>query len=284
MTALVGILAGLFGLAVGSFLNVCVHRLPRGKSVVSPRSACPACGREIAWFDNIPLLSYLFLRGKCRSCRAPISLRYPALELLTAAVFVWVYLFSLYGRFDLVLGWPIFFRLPRPLDFAFLPFLWYLGASLLCLTAIDIEHQIIPDRITYPLAALGLVLIAYLGLSSEVPIGKLALRVALGAAVGGGSLWLLGLLGRLALRKEAMGLGDVKLMAAAGIWLGWEMTLFAVFLGALSASAAALVLLLAGRQRMGQRLPFGPFLSLGIWVSLLYGWRLLYWYLAFYRS
>lgn len=283
MTVVVGILTGIFGLAVGSFLNVCVYRLPRGKSVISPRSACPSCGRELAWFENIPLLSYLFLRGKCRSCRVPISPRYPALELLTAGIFLWVYFFSLSGRFDLALGWPVFFRLPRPLDFAFLPFLWYLGASLLCLSAIDLEHQIIPDLITYPLAAFGLALIAWVGLGAGVAPGRLALRVAVGAAAGGGSLWLLGLLGRLALRKEAMGMGDVKLMAAAGIWLGWEMTLFAVFLGALSGAAAALVLLLAGRKQMGQRLPFGPFLSLGIWVSLLYGWRLLYWYLAFYR-
>jgi len=263
------VLFACLGLAVGSFLNVCIYRMPRGKSVVSPRSACPGCGRFIAWRDNIPLLSYLLLGGRCRFCRAPISFRYPLIEAATAGLFLWSY----------------FYVVPATVrELGFAVFSCYLAASLLALSVIDVEFQLIPNRITYPLAVVGVGLTAFWVLALGFPLGKMLLRAALGAVVGGGSLWLVGVLGKLALRKEAMGMGDVKLMAAAGIWLGWEMVLFAIFLGALAGALVSLVLLLLGLTRMGKRLPFGPFLSIGIWICFLYGWDILFWYLGLYRG
>ncbi|HOO77737.1 MAG TPA: prepilin peptidase [bacterium] len=270
MAIVIALIVLLAGLAAGSFLNVCIHRIPAGESVVAPRSHCPACSAKIAWFDNIPMLSYLILKGRCRSCGEPIPLRYPLVEVATAGLFAWSYLYLLFH------GVPLRY-LPLVL-----PFYWWFAASLLALSVIDIGHQIIPDRITLPLGLVGLGFVLFLAWLGSEPLPDVILRSLLGAAAGGGVLWLLGTLGKALLRKEAMGMGDVKLMAAAGIWLGWEMALFSIFLGAVAAAVAGLVLIALGRRGRQDRLPFGPFLSIGCWLGLLYGWRLVRWYLSLY--
>ena len=268
MTWLLAALVFAWGLAIGSFINVCVYRLPRGKSVVMPRSFCPGCGVPIKWHDNIPLLSFILLRARCRNCRAPISWRYPAAELLTALLFLWVHFHIFGGRQQLFL----------------VPFYWYFCASLVALSAIDLEHYIIPDRITYPLAAVGLFLAGLHPVRlGQGTIGGGLFRALLGLAVGGAALFLVRILGRAAFKKEAMGMGDVKLMAAVGAWQGWAPTLLAVFLGAVVAAVVGVALVAAKKARWQSNLPFGPYLALGSLVTLLYGSELLHWYLNFFR-
>ncbi len=258
----------LLGLAVGSFINVCAYRLPRGKSVVRPRSACPACSVPIRWYDNIPILSFVLLKGRCRNCGAGISRRYPAVELLTGVLFAWVYFYV--AAFSL-----------RPF---LIPFFWYFCASLVALSAIDIEHYIIPDRITYPLAAAGLALAAIyparLGGGSLLDGLRLS---ATGLVVGGGSLYLIRVLGRVLFKKEAMGMGDVKLLAAVGAWQGWPPALLAIFLAAAAASVVGVAMIAAKKARWQSKLPFGPYLALGALATLFYGPALLNWYLGLYR-
>ncbi len=261
-------IAFLFGLSVGSFANVIIYRLPEGKSIVLPRSYCPACRTPIAARDNIPLLGFLLLKGKCRHCRAAISPRYPLVELLMGLIFVAVYLLLSARGERLIL----------------FPFYWYFCFSLVALSLIDFKHYILPDLLTYPLLGAGFLLaVLYPGRLGPGEIGPELLRSLIGAAVGGGSLWLIGLLGKAAFRKEAMGLGDVKLMAAVGAWQGWGMALFAIFLGALAAALVGIALILLKKARWGARLPFGPYLALGSLLTLFFGSPLIAWYLGFYR-
>ncbi|MDP8235618.1 MAG: A24 family peptidase [Candidatus Erginobacter occultus] len=261
-------IAFLFGLSVGSFANVIVYRLPEGKSIVLPRSYCPDCRTPIAARDNIPLLGFLLLKGKCRYCRAAISPRYPLVELLMGLVFVAVYLLLSARGERLIL----------------FPFYWFFCFSLVVLSLIDFRHYILPDVLTYPLLGAGFLLaVLYPGRLGSGEIGPELLRSLIGAVVGGGSLWMIGLLGKAAFRKEAMGLGDVKLMAAVGAWQGWGMALFAVFLGALAAALVGISLILLKKARWGARLPFGPYLALGSLLTLFFGSPLIAWYLGFYR-
>ena len=257
-----------FGLSVGSFANVVIYRLPENKSIVLPRSYCPACREPIAAYDNIPLLGFLLLKGKCRHCRAAISPRYPLVELLMGLIFVAVYLLLSSRGERLIL----------------FPFYWFFCFSLVVLALIDFRHYILPDVLTYPLLGAGFLLAAlYPGRLGPGEIGPELLRSLIGAAAGGGSLWLIGQLGKAAFRKEAMGLGDVKLMAAVGAWQGWGMALFAVFLGALAAALVGIALILLKKARWGARLPFGPYLALGSLITLFFGPPLIAWYLGFYR-
>lgn len=241
----------LLGICIGSFLNVVIARLPMGRSLVHPASACPRCGGAIAWYDNIPILSFLVLRARCRSCGASISWRYPAVEALTGGLFVLAYL-----RF----GWSV-----------------DLVAALILLTAlvaiagIDLDHQIIPDIISLPGAAIGFFL-------SLAP-GRLGwLDSAVGIFVGGGvfiviivaSSWLLG--------QPGMGIGDVKLGAMLGAFLGWKLVLLAALLSVLVGGPLAAALLATGRKGRRDPVPFGPFLALGGTASLLGGEAILAWY------
>jgi leader peptidase (prepilin peptidase) / N-methyltransferase len=261
-------IAFLFGLSVGSFANVIIYRLPEGKSIVLPRSYCPACRHPIAAYDNIPLVGYLLLRGKCRHCRAAISPRYPLVELLMGLVFVAVYLLLSARGERLIL----------------FPFYWFFCFCLIVLSLIDFKHYILPDVLTYPLLGAGFLLaVLYPGRLGPGEIVPELLRSLIGAVVGGGSLWLIGQLGKAAFRKEAMGLGDVKLMAAVGAWQGWGMALFAIFLGALAAALVGIALILMKKARWGARLPFGPYLALGSLITLFFGSPLIAWYLGFYR-
>lgn len=262
----------VFGAIIGSFLNVVIHRVPREESVAFPNSRCPSCGTGIKPYDNVPVISWLLLRGRCRHCRAAISARYPAVETLTALLFVAVFVL----RSGLTLA--------LPFDLVFV-------AALLALVFIDAEHMILPDVITYPGLAFALVARALVpntygveflsgGILSGWPVWGVSLAGALfGALVGGGSLWLVGWLWKRLRGVEAMGLGDVKMMLMVGAYLGWPLTVLTIFVGVLSGSIIGVAIMLRRGQRdMQMLLPFGIFLGLGALFSLLFGRAVAEWY------
>lgn len=277
--------SGVFGLVVGSFLNVCIFRLPRHcMSIVKPRSRCPRCLTWIAWYDNFPVVSWLLLGGKCRQCKNPISVRYTLVELLTGALF-------------LVAGHRALFGILEP---SWINGVWFaiessLVAAMIVCTFIDLEFQILPDEITLWGAGLGLILSSAFpflhgwtglyatdgvvvsrvfhyfpghGVPFELREPHLASLIAgaLGALAGAGSIWLVGVLGKLLFRKDAMGLGDVKYMAMIGAILGWRGVLLTFVLGCMAGSIFGIGKFIAVR-RMGM-VPFGPFLSLGALLML----------------
>ncbi|MCA1630669.1 MAG: prepilin peptidase [Acidobacteria bacterium] len=267
-----GFVAAL-GALIGSFLNVVIHRLPREESIVFPNSRCPSCGTAIRPYDNIPVISYALLRGRCRSCRTPISARYPAVELLVAALFALVF-------------WHDRLTLALPFDLVFV-------AAIAALIFIDAEHMILPDVITLPgigfaLAARALVPNLYgLGFLSDglllgTPDWTVSLAGALlGALVGGGSLWLMGFLWERLRGVEAMGLGDVKMMFMIGAYLGWAHTVLVIFLAVVVGSLVGVTLMLRrGERDMQMLLPFGIFLGTGAIISLLAGHALIGWYVG----
>jgi leader peptidase (prepilin peptidase) / N-methyltransferase len=234
----------LFALVVGSFLNVVIHRLPRGESVVFPGSHCPSCGAPIRAYDNVPLLSWLLLQGKCRACRAPIAVRYPAIELANGVLWVAVYLRSP--------GWG---------DFATGAFLC---SACLALLAIDAEFRILPDRITLTGIVVGLAL-------SFVSYLRTPLSAAIGAALGAGGLFLLAFLWEKLRHVEAMGLGDVKMLGMVGALLGVPGVVVTVLLASVAGSLVGLVLVLARRGSLQTALPFGVFLALGAIAAFFWG-------------
>jgi len=238
----------LVGLVIGSFLNVVIARLPAGVSIVHPGSACPRCGAAIRWYDNVPVLSWLLLRARCRSCGGAISWRYPAVELLTAVLFTLAA-----HRFG-----PTFDLGPALL----------LLAALVAITGIDLDHQIIPDVITIP----GIV--AGAALSIAIHPARW-LDTLLGVALGGGVFFVIILVSR-----GGMGGGDMKLGAMMGAFLGWKLALLAILLGVFAGGAVAVVLLSRGSHGRKDPVPFGPFLALGAVISLLWGDGLLGWYLG----
>lgn len=270
--------AFLLGLCVGSFLNVVVHRLPRmlerdwraqcleflGQeettpvsseryNLVVPRSACPACGHKITALENIPVLSWLVLRGKCSACSAPISLRYPIVELVTGALTAYL---AWHLGWGMQAFWAMFF-------------LWVLVA----LTFIDADTQLLPDDLTLPLLWLGLLVNAFgtfVDLRSAV----------IGAAAGYLSLWSVYWGFKLLTGKEGMGFGDFKLLAALGAWLGWQMIPLIILLSAAVGAVVGLVgIALAGRDK-GGKIPFGPYLAAAGFIALLWGQQLNNWYLG----
>lgn len=244
------------GLVVGSFLNVCIHRLPREESLVLPGSRCPACLTPIRPWDNIPLLSFLLLRGRCRACGHPISWRYPLVEALTGGLFVLTV-----ERFG-----------PTPLALSLLLFL----AGLVVVAGIDIDHQIIPNVITLPGIPLGLALGLFLG---EPPV----LDRVLGALSGAGFLYLVLFYGGVLYGQEVMGEGDLNLIALIGAFLGWRGVVVCVLIGCLSGSLIGLGLIATKRLTRRQHMPFGPFLCLGAAAALFWGEDLIAWYLQLAR-
>ena len=242
----------LFGLCIGSFLNVCIHRLPLRQSVVAPRSRCPNCGYELTWRDNLPLLSYGLLGGRCRSCRAPISIRYPFVEAITAAIFMW---------HGVVFG-------VTPLLAVRLAF----ACALIVLFAIDLEHQILPDRITLPGIVLGLGCSLFL---TPGPVMSLA-----GILAGGGVLWVIAELWYRLRKIEAMGFGDVKMLAMVGAVLGLRLVLVTFVLSTMIGGVVAVVLLATRRAHMATAVPYGTMLAVAALVASLYGDPLLAWYLS----
>jgi len=249
------VVLGIFGLMVGSFLNVCISRLPAGESVVTPRSRCPNCKTLIAWYDNIPVISYLVLGGKCRKCRTPISAIYPAVELVTAIAFV------LQG---LVVG------MDGPLLAARLVF----TAMLIVLFGTDLQTMRLPNVITYPGIVLGLACSLFL------PPGFVA--AAIGAAVGAAIPWLIRWAWFRATGVEAMGLGDVKMLAMIGAFLGWKQVWVTLFIASLAGAIVGVALLRGGGRTMSARLPFGTFLAVAALAASLVGDALIGWYLGLY--
>ena len=242
------------GLAVGSFLNVCIHRLPRGGSVVRPPSRCPHCGYGLRWFDNIPVVSYLWLRGKCRGCGAPISVRYPIVELVTMGVFLLHYA---------IWGWdPIL--VPR-LVFA---------CALIVLFAIDLEHHLLPNVITLPGIVAGLLC------SLLFPPG--IVEAVLGVLLGGGVLWAIGEGYYRVTGQEGMGGGDVKMLAMIGAFLGWKLVLVTLVFSSVAGSVIGLLVIAIKRGGMKYALPYGTFLALGALIASVAGDRIVEWYVGLY--
>ncbi len=241
------------GAAVGSFLNVCIYRIPEDKSVVRPPSSCPRCGHPIRAYDNIPILSFFLLRGKCRDCGEGISSRYPIIEAITG-----LFLLALYLKYGLSLK---------------LLALFAFGAALILISFIDLDHQIIPDIITLP----------------GIPIGFLAavfvlqtgyIDSLLGIVLGGGVLYLVSTGYRLLTKRTGMGFGDVKLLAMIGAFLGWKSILFVLFISSFLGSLVGISIILIKKGNMKYAIPYGPFLSLAAIAYLFWGQRvasMLFW-------
>ena len=269
----------IFGAAVGSFLNVVIHRVPNGDSIVFPNSACPKCGAAIRPYDNVPILSWLVLRGRCRNCSEPISMRYPAVELMTGLVWILTY-------------WQL----------GFTPFLavgLIFVSVIVALMFIDAEHMILPNVITYPFFLFAILVrllfplifsgdyfsdvrFAPLAAMAEYPLWLVSLGGAgLGALAGGGSLWLVGALWKRLRGVDAMGLGDVKMMLGVGAILGWRLSFLTIFLAAF-AGAVIGVAVIAGQKKKDfqTQIPFGIFLGIGSVAALLFGERMIGWYIT----
>lgn len=240
----------VIGLFIGSFLNVCIHRIPREESIVFPSSRCPGCGTKIRPWDNIPVLSYLILRGKCRSCKGKISIRYPLVEALSALLAL-----AMLYRFGLNAGFAVYYA-------------W--ACVLLVITFIDLDHQIIPDSLSIGGIAAGLVLVWWMPVSYPDALVGLAVGAGLLIAVIYGYYFLTG--------KQGMGGGDVKLLGMIGVFTGWQGVLFTIFTGSLLGSLAGIPWALLQRKNMQTAIPFGPFLALGALIYVLFGESIITWY------
>jgi leader peptidase (prepilin peptidase)/N-methyltransferase len=251
------VLVFIFGLIVGSFLNVCIHRIPRSESILFPPSHCPRCSRRITWKDNIPVISFLFLRGRCRFCGEGISFRYPLVELLTACFSL--YLFSVSSSLIEYLIYFVF------------------AASLIAISFIDLQHRIIPNQISIP----GI----FLGFLASFLLPRITWTDSLmGILFGGGIIYLVIVVYYLFTRREGMGGGDLKLLAMIGAFLGWKGAVFSLVAGALAGSVLGLTLMLVRGWSRRAQIPFGPFLSLGAAGFLCGGERLVDWYLSILRQ
>lgn len=238
---------------MGSFLNVCIYRLPKDESIVFPSSRCPYCHNQIRWFDNIPIVSYLLLDGKCRSCQTKISLQYPLVELLNG-----------------LLSLALFLRFGPTLSFSVL---FIFCSALVVITFIDIEHQIIPDEISLPGIVVGFVFSFFLN-------GHGWLNSLLGILLGGGSLLLVAYGYHWLTGKEGMGGGDIKLLAMMGAFLGWVSIPFIIFASSLVGSVVGISMMLIQKKDSKLAIPFGPYLAFGALLYIFYGHRLITWYLA----
>lgn len=269
----------VFGAAIGSFLNVVIYRVPNELSVVFPNSACPKCKAPIKAYDNIPILSWLILGGKCRGCKEKISAQYPIVEFLTALIFVLFY-------------WQIGLT-------PFLPVCLLFAATIIALIFIDAEHMILPDVITLPFWGLMIVIRVVFGIffgaayfsdlgyapltwMHGYPVWLISLAGAiLGGLAGGGSLWLIGAIWKLRTKREAMGFGDVKMMAGVGALLGWRLSFLSIFLGAFSGAIIGVVLIAKQKDKdLQTQIPFGIFLGIGSVIALLFGEPMIKWYVA----
>lgn len=270
-------IALVFGLLVGSFLNVCIVRLPRGRSIISPPSNCPRCRESIKFYDNIPIISFLLLRGKCRKCGEPISLRYPLVELMNGLFYVWIVReFWLDGESFLLMAF---------------------CSSLIVITFIDLDFQIIPDIISLPGILLGVTIGPFFmsALNEPLPfqLGYLMphawpylisfLNSVIGMLCGALPLLSMGWIWEKLRHVEAMGGGDIKLMGMVGAFLGWKGALLTIMLGALLGSMVGVGLIVLKRHKMEKVIPFGPFLALGAVATAFYGSDIIAWYLGLMR-
>ena len=247
------ILLFILGLIVGSFSNVCIYRIPRNESIVYPASHCPKCSTTIRLIDNIPLLSYFLLKGRCRNCGSKISIQYPIVELLTGLIYLIIYL-----TYDLSIQSLIYI---------------ILSSALIIIAFIDLKEQIIPDVISLPGVVAGLVISFFVPYISS-------LSSLLGIIAGGGTILIIALIGTIIFKKEAMGGGDVKLAAMVGAFLGWKYVILALFLGFFIGALAGIFLILAKIRSREDMIPFGPFIVVGSIAAILWGERILLWYLG----
>jgi leader peptidase (prepilin peptidase)/N-methyltransferase len=243
----------VFGAILGSFANVVIYRVPRGKSVVRPPSACPACGTRIRFWDNVPLVSYLVLRGRCRDCGARISPRYLLVELLAALIPLVLFLRFGLGR-ELAVYWP-------------------LSYVLLVLSFIDLNQRILPDKVTLPGIVAGLIVAPLAGLTT-FPASLI------GAVAGGGALYLIAIAGTAVFGKDSMGGGDIKLAAMLGAFLGWQGVIVFLFVAFFVGAVVGVAVLAARRSQADHTIPFGPFIALGAFVTMVWGSAIVRWYLT----
>lgn len=253
----------ILGAVIGSFLNVCIYRVPQGLSIIRPASRCTSCGTPIKVYDNIPILSYVLLLGKCRKCGAKLSVRYPLVEVLNAALYVLV--LATFGSNSpwILVGYALFV------------------SSLIVIFFIDLDYQIIPNGITLP----GILLAVVLGSTiMPDPFSRselLGFKTSLaGFLAGGGSFYLIAVIGKAILKKDAMGGGDIKMMAMVGGLLGWKGVLLTTFIGSLCGSLMGISLIMLKGREWGARIPFGPYLVTGALISLFRGQDILMWYLG----
>jgi leader peptidase (prepilin peptidase)/N-methyltransferase len=246
----------LLGLAWGSFLNVCIFRIPLKRSIISPPSGCPHCHERIRFYDNIPVLSFILLRGKCRYCRNRISWHYPVVEALTALLSL--FLFIKYN-----------------MSYQYIIFLLFLSA-LVVITFIDLYHRIIPDVISLPGIIAGFIVAFILSHISWYDS-------IIGALAGGGSLFLIAVIYERLTGKEGMGFGDVKLLAMIGAWMGWRALPFIVLISSLSGAVVGVIFLSVSGKGLRFKIPFGPFLSFGTITYLFFGLELEKWYFGLFQ-
>jgi len=250
------IISIIFGALVGSFLNVCIFRLPKEESIIWPGSHCPHCKNAIKFYDNIPVVSYFLLRGRCRYCKGSISLQYPLVEGITALSSLFLVI-----KFGPSLSYLFYF--------AFV-------AALIVITVIDLYHQIIPDAISLPGIGVGLLaslLIPQITFSNSL----------IGVLLGGGSLFIVATFYQWLFKREGMGGGDIKLLAMIGAFLGWKAVLLTILLSSLIGSVTGILMMVVKGKDFKYAIPFGPFLSLGAVISLFYGQNIINWYLYLNR-
>ena len=295
--ALLTFFVALFGACIGSFLSVCIYRIPRDESIVRPRSHCPSCNTMIPWYFNIPVLSWIMLGGKCHFCKARISPRYLILEVFTALLFTVVWFQVLSGMMmtdgELQLWMPHGNDLLAPASnaplgltplpaWALLPAYWLVLWGLILGTFVDLEHYIIPDRVTIGGIIAGLVISALVPELHFTLSWKTSLiRSVIGLAAGFGGLWLIAIIGEFAFKKEAMGFGDVKLMGAIGAFFGWKAVIFVLLSASLFGSIVGVGLIALGKRQLQGRIPFGPFLALGTLLWMFWGRALVSAYMRF---
>jgi leader peptidase (prepilin peptidase)/N-methyltransferase len=244
----------LFGACVGSFLNVCIYRLPRRESLMWPGSRCTTCERSLSWYENVPIVSWVVLRGRCRTCRASVSWMYPAVEMVTALAFLSGYL--LYGLTMIAVVRVLF------------------ACALIVLFVTDLQHKILPNIITVPGIVVGFVCSLFL------PPGWL--ESLIGIVVGGGSLFAIAETYYRVRGQEGLGMGDVKLLGMIGAFLGWKLVLLTLVFASVAGSLAGGILIVSGRGNMKYALPFGTFLAIGALVAAIWGTPIVDWYLGFY--
>ena len=247
-------LAAVVGAVIGSFLNVCIYRLPLGKSIVWPASACESCGRELSWYENLPIVSWVALGARCRTCKAPLSIRHPIIEAIAAAMFgaaAWYY-----GPTILLASRLVF------------------GCALIVLFAIDLEHHLLPNAVTLPGIGVGL------AFSVVTEPGWQA--CLFGAVVGGGSLWLIAEAYYRLRHEEGLGMGDVKMLAMIGAFIGWQLTILTLMMASVAGSVVGILLIASRKGDLKYALPFGTFLAMGAALAATVGPGLLSWYLRFW--
>ena len=248
------VLIFILGLIVGSFSNVCIYRIPRNESIIYPASHCPKCRSKIKPVDNIPLLSFILLKGRCRNCKSKISIQYPIVEFLTGLIYLIVY--RIYGLSIQSLIYII------------------LSSALIIIAFIDLNEQIVPDVISLPGIVIGFIISFFVPYISFI-------NSALGVLVGGGIILIIGLAGSVIFKKEAMGGGDVKLAAMIGAFLGWRYIIISLFLGFFLGALVGIVLILSKIKSREDTVPFGPFIVLGSFITLLCGEKIISWYIGF---